>query len=829
MDGNLFQERETLFVDVVLPLALPNLFSYRVPFELNDYVKVGQRVVVPFGKSKLLTALIRKVHQDVPKYTIKYIDFILDEQPIVTENQFKLWEWIAMYYMANIGDVMSVALPSRFKLASETKVLLNKEGDLDSSKLTDTEVLIIDALEVRGVLDMKEIGQILDRKTVYPLIKRLIDKGFVVLEEELKELFKPKVDKYVGIHETIKSEDDLKSSFDLLSRSRKQEELFLKFLTLSDYYNDYKLILKKTLLEESGISAAVLKGLYEKEILVELHKEVGRLNKKDFDIQNLKELSDFQEKGFVEIKESFKEKDTCLLHGVTGSGKTEIYVKLINEYIDSGKKVLYLLPEIALTTQIITRLRKYFGNRIGVYHSKFSPNERVEIWNDVLNQKFNKYDIILGARSAIFLPFQRLDLIIIDEEHETSFKQHDPAPRYHARDTAMVLAKTFGAKVLMGTATPAIETMHSALNGRFGYVEITERFGGLKLPEIQCADLLEATKKNKMHGIFSEFLLKSIKEALKNKEQIILFQNRRGYAPRWVCEQCNNTPECTQCDVSLNYHKYQHLLTCHYCGYSMKPPNRCSACGSVDLKMVGLGTEKIEEELTIHLGSEVVVQRMDLDTTRSKYAYQNIISDFEQQKVQILVGTQMISKGLDFDNVSLVGVLNADDMLFYPDFRAFERAYQLMSQVSGRSGRKYKRGKVIIQSYDPSHWIIQRVMKNDYMGMYEQEIYERKNYHYPPFYRMIKLTIRHREEQNTDKASLTLALMLKKKLGNRVLGPEYTSIKRIRNQYNKFITIKFEKEASAKKVKFFLDDCIATCKQDLAFKSVRIKIDVDPL
>lgn len=828
MTASLFQERETFFIDVVLPLSLPNLFSYRVPFELNDFIKVGQRVVVPFGKNKLVTAIVRTVHQEVPKYTTKYIDFILDEQAIVTEHQLQFWEWMATYYMANIGDVMSAALPGRFKLASETKVLLNKNAGTDYSKLTDNEILIIDALEIRGVIDMKEVGQILDRKTVYPIIKRLIDKGFVLLEEELQELFTPKIDKYIQLHETIRSEGDVSSSFDQLKRSPKQEVILLKFLQLIGD-SKVKRIKKGYLLEASNANSTTLKELVKKEILTEVHEEVGRLNQEVNPILKAKELAEFQEKAFIEINQEFEKQDVVLLQGVTGSGKTEIYVKQIIQCINRGEKVLYLLPEIALTTQIITRLRKYFGNKIGVYHSKFSPNERVEIWNDVLNEKFNTYDIILGARSAIFLPFRTLGLIIIDEEHETSFKQHDPAPRYHARDSAFILAKQFGAKVLMGTATPSIETMKAAKDGKIGRVSITERYGGLQMPEILCADLLDAKKKRKMHGIFSEFLLNEMKGALKRKEQIILFQNRRGYAPRWVCEQCNTTPECTRCDVSLNYHKYQHMLTCHYCGFSIQPPRRCSACGSVDLKMVGLGTEKIEEELLIHLGESVKVQRMDLDTTRSKYAYQNIISDFEEHKIDILVGTQMVSKGLDFDNVSLVGILNADDMLFYPDFRAFERAYQLMSQVSGRSGRKHKRGRVVIQASDPNHWIIQRVMHNDYEGMYEQEIYERKNFQYPPFFRMIKLTIRHREEQNTDKASLDLSLMLKKKLGNRVLGPEYTSIKRIRNQYNKFITIKYEKGASAAKVKTFIDDCLIECKQSQDFKGVRVKIDVDPI
>lgn len=825
----MIEQRKTLFVDVVLPLALPNFYSYRVPYQLNDYIKVGQRIIVPFGKSKLVTALVRTVHETVPAYQTKYLDFILDERPVVTENQFKLWEWMASYYMAHIGEVMTAALPSRFKLQSETKVLLNEEIDLSQVKLEDQEVFIVDALEVRGVLDLKEIGDILDRKTVYPIIKRMIDKGLVVLEEELKELYKPKVDKYVQLEEHLSSDNSLQKVFEGLKRSPKQQEVLMTLLKLSNHYELPIPVLKSVLLEESKASHGILNSLYEKSILKEVTVEVGRLTLNNLQIEDAKRLSEGQEKALNEINNSFEEKDVCLLHGVTGSGKTEVFVRLIEEQIAKGNKVLYLLPEIALTTQIISRLRKYFGTKIGVYHSKFSPNERVEIWNDVLSDKYNKYDIILGARSAIFLPFKKLGLIIVDEEHESSYKQHDPSPRYHARDTAYVLAKQFGAKILLGTATPSIESMLNAENGVFGLVSMQERFGGLQMPEIQTADLKEAKAKNKLNGIFSKFLLEHMQEAIKKGEQIILFQNRRGYAPRWVCEMCNHTPQCTRCDVSLHYHKYEHMLNCHYCGFTMKPPNRCTACGSVDLQMIGIGTEKIEEEIEIHMGSDVRVQRMDLDTTRSKYAYQNIINDFEQRKVDILVGTQMVTKGLDFDNVSLVGILNADDLLFYPDFRAFERAYQLMSQVSGRAGRKHKRGKVIIQTYDPNHWVIQKVMHTDYEGMYKQDLYERKNYQYPPFFRMIRLTIRHKDETYLDKASLKLTLKLKEKLGNRVLGPEYGSIKRIRNLYNKMITVKFEKTASSKKVKEYLSDCIAELSMDKDFKSARVKIDVDPM
>ncbi len=822
-------QRETYFIDVILPLAIPNLYTYRVPFELNDFIRVGQRVVVPFGKNKLHTAIVRNIHETAPGYTTKYLDYILDEFPIVTMRQLELWDWISEHYMCHLGEIMIAALPSSFKLASETKVLLNERYEGTFDHLTDQEYLIKDALELRSILTLQEIGEILDRKTVYPIVKRLIDKGIVVVEEEVKDVYRPKMEKYVLLSEAYANEDAIETVFDLLKRAQKQQDVFMGYLQLSDYFGNRQEVKKSDLLKKTNSSSAIIKSLYEKGILEEYQIEIGRLKKYEGERLEVKNLTEDQTRALTEIEDSFKEKNICLLHGVTGSGKTEVYVELIQKYIAQGKKCLYLLPEIALTTQIINRLRKYFGDKIGVYHSKFSANERVEIWNAVLMDKLRKYDVVLGARSAVFLPFKELGLIIVDEEHETSFKQYDPAPRYNARDTAMVLARSHGAQVLLGSATPSIETMYNANQGTIGLVEMKKRFGDLQLPEILCADIKEHKRKKKMHGIFSEMLINQMKECLENDEQIILFQNRRGYAPKWMCETCGWIPMCTRCDVSLTYHKYTHLLNCHYCGYTVKPPNRCTACGSTEIKMMGFGTEKIEEEITLHLSDKVKVQRMDLDTTRSKFAYQNIINDFENRDIDILVGTQMVTKGLDFDNVALVGILNADDMLFYPDFRAFERAYQLMAQVSGRAGRKKKRGKVIIQSHTPEHWIIQKVMENDYDGMYQQEVYERKNYQYPPFFRMIRLTVRHKEKDTVDAASAKLVQMLKDKLGNRVLGPEYPSIPRIKNVYNKLVTIKFERNASVKKVKAFLMDQLADMKQMKEFKSVWVKIDVDPM
>ncbi len=823
-------DRITYFADVILPLSVPNYYSYRVPHELKDQIKPGQRVIVPFGKHKLYTAIVQKVHQEIPAYEVKYIDHVLDVQPIVTHNQLLFWEWIATYYMCHIGEVMLAALPSSLKLSSETRILRNSYAEqVAESEITDNESLILDALDVNGVLTLEDISNILDRKTIYPLVKKMIDKGLVAEEEELKSAYRPKLKKYIELSDHVKQEGGLEIAFQLLGRAAKQEDLLLQFLNLSNFYEHYKAVHKKELLEKAGYSAAVLKGLLDKNILFERSSEIGRIGPYSGERTAAKELTQDQVDAYEAVKEGFDENKAVLLHGVTGSGKTEIYVQLILDQIAQGKKVLYLLPEIALTTQLITRLRKYFGDKVGVYHSKFSPNERVEVWRSVLDDSLHQYDLIVGARSSIFLPFDQLGLVIVDEEHEYSFKQYDPAPRYHARNAVFKLANLHGSKILLGSATPSLESKLNTEKEVFKLVEIKKRYKGLMLPEIQCADLKTAIKRKEMQGIFSPMLLNEIKEVIENKEQVILFQNRRGYAPKWLCETCGWKTMCTRCDVSLTYHKQDRSMHCHYCGFKQQAPVRCGACGSAEMKLIGFGTEKIEEEIATHLGNEIRVQRMDWDTTRSKQAYHKIIESFENREIDILVGTQMVSKGLDFDHVSLVGILNADDMLYYPDFRAFERSYQLMSQVSGRAGRKKKRGRVIIQSYQPDHWIIQKVMAHDYEGMYQQEIAERKHFQYPPFYRMIKLTVMHKDKEKVDKAGDVLLGLLKEKMGSRILGPEYPSIPRIRNSYLKIIVMKFEKIASPKKVKEFLLDQLAQLKTDKELRSVRVKIDVDPM
>jgi len=825
-------ERKTLFVDVVLPLAVNLTFTYRVPFEMNGLVQNGIRVVVPFGKSKLYTAIIVRVHEEIPKqYQAKYIEHVLDEKPIITGTQLKLWKWIADYYMAPLGDVMNASLPGNFKLASETKVVLHPDFERDYSELDDKEFLVVEALELQETLDLKEISQILQLKSVHGIIKKMIEKRVIMSSEELKFKYTPKRATFVCLNNNFSSEKDLEellNTYESEGRKKKQFEALMIYLKKGGFdKNEIKPILRSELIDE-GVSLSALNSL-EKNGVMESHRlEISRLTDSDGDIIETKTLSEAQQTALTEIQNSFLEKDVCLLHGVTGSGKTEIYVDLIKEQVEKGNQVLYLLPEIALTTQLIDRLSKYFGDLIGVYHSKFNQNERVEIWNSVLSNDPNKFRIILGARSSIFLPFKSLGLIIIDEEHENSFKQHDPSPRYHARDAAIVLGKLHGAKVLLGTATPSIETYYNAKDGKFGLVNLTTRYGDIQLPEIQCADIKKERQRKTMQSIFSSFLVEHMKEALDKKEQIILFQNRRGYTPIWICEVCNWSPTCKSCDVSLTYHKHTNTLKCHYCSYTIPPVGTCGNCGSNRLKMHGFGTEKVEDELSL-IFPGIKIARLDLDSTRSKDGYKKILDQFESKEVDVLVGTQMVTKGLDFDNVSLVGILDADMMLRYPDFRSFERSYQLMSQVAGRAGRKHKRGKVVIQTGAPDHWIIQQVMKHDYETMYTQEVIERRNFNYPPFSKLIYLTLKHKSEMQLEGSAADLALQLKAVFGNRIVGPEYPLVRKIQNSYIKIIRIKLEREASHKKVKERLQEIIDAFYSSPVNKSVRIGIDVDPL
>lgn len=826
-------ERSTKFVEVILPLALPNTFTYRVPHEWVNAVCAGQRVIVQFGKGKKqYSAIVSEVHHNPPlNYQAKYIEAILDEQPIIHPVQLQFWNWVADYYMATIGEVMVTALPGGLRLASETRILLHPDYEKAMPQLSDDEYLVVEALEVRNVLELTEIAQILNIKYVQPKIKSLIEKKAVMVEEEIKQRYKPKMVDYVRLTEESNKEEKLKDIFDQLEKAPRQLELLMTFIQLNGRYTSKPTEVRKLDLQRVvNATSSLVNQLVQKNVFEIYQVEAGRLHLAEATSKK-KQLNEYQHTAFNEIKEHFKEKSTVLLHGVTSSGKTEIYIKLIEEAISSGKQVLYLLPEIALTTQIVTRLQAIFGEKVGVFHSRFNENERVEVWNNVL--KFNPgqyedFQIILGARSALFLPFSKLGLIIVDEEHENTFKQYDPSPRYQARDSSLVLAHMQNAKVLLGSATPSVESFTNAKNGKYGLVSLTKRHGNVQLPEILCADVKEATRKKKMNSHFTPELLKMMEENLENGKQIILFQNRRGYSPVMMCDTCGNAPQCINCDVSLTYHKFKRELNCHYCGYHTNLPTACPSCGDTNLQVKGFGTEKIEEELAIFLPN-AKIGRMDLDTTRAKKAYHQIITAFEEKEIDILVGTQMVTKGLDFENVGMVGVLNADNMLNFPDFRSFERSYQLMSQVSGRAGRKKERGQVLIQTFNPEHQIIRQVIDSDFEGMYRNEIIDRRNFQYPPFYKLIKLTLKHRDERKLEEAAQHLGRALKAKFGKRVLGPEAPGVARVRNFYHQNILFKIEQKASIKKAKEILRKELHLFAVHDTYKSVRVVIDVDPV
>ena len=823
--------RLTLFADVILPVPIHRAFTYRIPFEMNEQVAVGLRVIVPFGKNKLHTAIVVNVHDSVPKnYQSKYVEAVLDDQPIVTIEQLKFWKWVAQYYMAAIGEVMNAALPANFKLGSETNISLHPEFDASHDHLNDREDQIVDYLEAKGSCNLKELSEFLSIQTVQPIVKTLIERKIIISNEEIKQRYAAKTAICFLLKEDFQNENNLNIILEELEsspRNTKQVEALLHIVHLAHEQKGFFPIEKKAILDQ-GISASALTTLEKKGILVAERFQIDRVHLNKGNNADFKELTEAQKQALVEVQDAMLEKNVTLLHGVTGSGKTEIYVQMIQDQLDQGNQVLFLLPEIALTTQLIQRLSKYFGEKIGVYHSKFNQNERIEIWNKVLQDDPHEFRIILGARSSVFLPFQNLGLVIVDEEHESSFKQYDPAPRYNGRDAAIVLGRMHDAKVILGTATPSLETYFNATSGKYGFVSLKERYKGLLMPEVLFSDLKRERKLKNMNSHFSNFLLEEMEHVLSKGEQIILFQNRRGYTPLWSCEVCSWTPKCNHCDVSLTYHKQANLLKCHYCGFSTNPVGSCPSCSSNRLNMIGFGTEKIEDELGL-IFKDKIVKRLDLDTTRSKNAYEKILNDFDKGLIDILIGTQMVTKGLDFDNVYLVGILDADMLLNRPDFRAYERSYQLMSQVAGRAGRQGKQGKVIVQTGDPEHWVLQLVGQHDYVQFYENEIIERKNYHYPPFYKLITITLKHENIHTIDASAEHLAELLKSVFKERVIGPEYPIVQKIRNKFLKTIKIKIEKDAPDFKVKQKIKELIDVFYSNAEHKKVRVVIDVDPL
>ena len=815
------------FVDVILPLPLPKSFTYSLPEEYAEEVKVGCRVVVPFGRKKYYTAIVCNVHYYAPtEYEVKDISTLLDASPILLPMQFKFWEWLANYYLCAQGDVYKAALPSGLKLESETIVECNPDFEA-VVPLSEREQRVLDLLSAESEQCVTELEKDSGFKNILTIIKSLLDKEAIFVKEELRRTYKPKTEARVRLVGTA-DERRLHILFDLLGRAPKQLALLMKYVECSGVLGGGtpKEVSKKELLQRADVSTAVLNGLIEKQIFEVYYHEIGRLDREVKLVTELSRLNEFQQRAHDSVVESFKEKNVCLLHGVTSSGKTEIYIHLIEETLRQGKQVLYLLPEIALTTQITERLQRVFGSRLGIYHSKFPDAERVEIWQKQLGEE--GYDIILGVRSSIFLPYRNLGLIIVDEEHENTYKQQDPAPRYHARNAAIVLAAMYGAKTLLGTATPSIETWSNATSGKYGLVSLNERYKEIQLPEIIPVDIKELHRKKRMVGQFSPLLIQYIKEALDQKQQVILFQNRRGFAPMVECRTCGWVPKCKNCDVSLTYHKGINQLTCHYCGYTYQLPRSCPACEGTDIVNRGFGTEKIEDDIKV-LFPQAAVARMDLDTTRTRSAYEKIIADFEEGKTDILIGTQMVSKGLDFDHVSIVGILNADTMLNYPDFRSYERAFQLMAQVSGRAGRKNKRGRVVLQTKSIDHPIIRQVIANDYQEMVGGQLAERQMFHYPPYYRLVYVYLKNRNERLLEQMAFAMAEKLRAVFGSRVLGPDKPPVARVQTLFIKKIVVKIEQNASMSRARELLLGIQREMLEDERFKSLIVYYDMDPM
>ncbi|MBC9797889.1 replication restart helicase PriA [Sinomicrobium weinanense] len=822
--------QQEYFVDVILPIPIEKQFTYRISEREYGFIRPGMRIAVPFGKSRIYTALACKLHQNAPEiYEAKEIHQILDEAPIVTEKQLQLWFWIASYYMCAPGEVFRAAVPGALLIESETIVLRNEEFSASETTLKDDEWLIYEALQHQPILKVTEISAILDKKNVLPVLKRLLEKDVIRVKEEIHEQYRPKLVRFVRVAPAYDSEEALRELLDTLGRAQKQKEVLMGLFSISA--STKKPVKLKELQEKTGASAAVIKTLLDKKILEDYHIRTDRVEYSGNPVNETRELNEFQAKALSEIKEHFESGDVTLLYGITSSGKTEIYVKLIEEVLARGKQVLYLLPEIALTSQLIHRLQNYFGEQVSVYHSKYSNNERVEVWNNLLRNS-PKTRIVLGARSSVFLPFSDLGLVIVDEEHEASFKQFDPAPRYHARDVAVVLAHMYGARVLLGSATPSVESSYNAKTGKYGLVGLTRRYGNVLLPEMELVDIKDKRKKKRMKGHFSDRLMEEIRDSLAEDEQVILFQNRRGYAPVMECNTCGHSPQCPSCDVSLTYHQTRKQLRCHYCGYHIALPLSCMACGSSELETKGFGTEQVEEELR-SLFPDARTGRMDSDTTRGKYGYEKIITAFEQQEIDILVGTQMLTKGLDFRNVSLVGIMNADSLLNYPDFRAFERSFQLILQVAGRAGRTEKRGRVIIQTYNPYHQILQQASMNKYGDMFTDQLNDRKQFCYPPFYRLIKISLRHKNYNTVQEGSVWYAGALQNYFGaagwkkEYILGPESPSVGRIRNHYIKDILIKIPQGQNLRAVKEGILRIHKSFGAIATYRSVRVAFDVD--
>ena len=820
----------TRFADVILPLPLYRYFTYRIPADMQGRLRQGHRVVVSFGRSKFYTAIVVALHDTEPQgYEVKEIATLLDDEPIVLRPQLKFWEWIAEYYLCSVGDVYKAALPSGLKLESETSLSVNSDYEESAEEpLSEREAVLMQVLSEQGRLTVHELEKLTGLRNTLPVLRRLVEREAIFVSERIRANYKPKTEVCLRLSFEPGNQEALRNAFELVKRSKQQETLLLSYLELSHFMQpgNYAEVSRTALLERAGVSAAVLAGVVNKGVMLTYKREISRFAKVMRHCADLPTLSSEQSRALNEICSAMRDKSVTLLHGVTSSGKTEIYTHLIDNALKQGRQVLYLVPEIALTTQLTDRLQRVFGDKLLIYHSRFSDNERVEIWQKLLTDREPK--VILGVRSSIFLPFHNLGLVIVDEEHETSYKQYDPAPRYHARNAAIVLAQMYDARVLLGSATPAIESYYNAQCGKYGLVELLTRYSNNPLPEVRTIDMREQRRKKLARGNFSEPLVQEVHKALEREEQIILFQNRRGFAPMVECRECAWIPKCTQCDVSLTYHKRDNRLVCHYCGYSCEVPRMCPACLQPTIEVRGFGTERIEEDVE-SIFPDTPLARMDLDTTRSRNAYQEIIDNFAEGKSKILIGTQMVTKGLDFDRVSVVGILSADTMLSFPDFRAHERAFQMMAQVAGRSGRGKSRGIVFLQTSQPETPVISQVIRHDYVGMYNEQLSQREAFGYPPFTRLIYIYLKHRDEAVLDTLSQQYATILRKVFGERVLGPDNPPVARIQSLYIRKIMLKVEVSASMAQVKDLLRQIYERSLADDRFKALTLYYDVDPM
>ena len=816
-----------LFANIILPLPLNQVYTYRVPSEMKDSLAIGMRVVVNFGNRKFYTGIVHAIHTERPTYAdIKPISIILDHQPIVTASQLRLWEFVSTYYRAKLGDVYKVAVPSAMKPESETMLSINMDIAAQAD-LTAAEMELLDRIPQDGTISIGQLVKQSSSKSVLQSIRRLGEKGVLCMDETLVGKYKAKHELCFRLAPTLLTEEALQETLNSLTRSKKQLEFMLAYLNdVAPDKRDSELVVRKTFLEKYNFSAAIYNGLLKKGIIETVLRPIDRLSREQTTETPEYTLSEAQQTALDTINTHFTQKETVLLHGVTSSGKTEIYTHLIKQTLKQGKQVLLLVPEIGLTTQLAQRLSRVFGSKLGVSHSRSSDMERVEIWNNLLLNK--GYEVILGVRSSVFLPFRDLGLVIVDEEHDASYKQQDPAPRYHARNIAQTLGHLHGAKVLLASATPSIESYTHCLTGKYALVSLTERYNNIAPPKIELVNLKESYRKKQMKGHFSLTLIAKIEETLKQGHQVILFQNRRGYAPYVECKSCGWVPRCGNCDVSLTYHKHFNKLTCHYCGHTQYLPEECPVCKQHDISSRGFGTEQVEHEVR-ELFPDAKVARMDLDTTRTKRSFQELIENFESQQIDILIGTQMVSKGLDFENVALIGILNADNLLFYPDFRSFERAFQLLVQVSGRAGRKKMQGEVLIQTSATEHPLMHHIMKNDYRAFFDSQMVERQQFKYPPYYRLIRIVLRHRDAQKLNKVSMQMADALRARFGNRLLGPDVPAVGRIQNMYIKHLLLKIEVSASFERAKEIIDQIMTEILTESDKKGTQIHLDVDPI